>query len=222
MKIKTADAFDQYAKDYDDWFEGPAGRVLFPVEIKALKLVMKNDLKPPFLEVGIGTGIFASVLGIPFGIDPASNMLRIARMRGIGGALARGEELPFRDNTIGTVFVLFTFCFVENPLKVLKEAKRVLSPGGRVVIGILNKKSRWGEFYSKKKKAGHPIYSKARFFSYSDILELLDEVNLKIIKSSSTLLQPPSENPYNENPEARLLPDAGFICLSAGDRSCLD
>ncbi|MCL5421239.1 MAG: hypothetical protein M1461_02025 [Nitrospirae bacterium] len=81
--------FDLYANDYDRWFESPEGRVLFKLEVRAVKAVMKN-IKRPFLEIGVGTGRFAEALDIGFGIDPSTDMLRLAKERGIKVKKAKG------------------------------------------------------------------------------------------------------------------------------------
>ena len=57
--------FNHYSEDedYDGWFDTPEGRVLFRMEVEAVRLLMK-DIKRPFLEIGVGTGRFAKELGI--------------------------------------------------------------------------------------------------------------------------------------------------------------
>ncbi len=44
------------------------------------------------------------------------------------------EELPFRDASFDTVLATFTLCSVQDPQKALKEAARVLKPGGRLLF----------------------------------------------------------------------------------------
>lgn len=213
MESKTIEAFNRYSEEYDRWFDGPEGRVLFQMEVEAVRLLMK-DLKHPFIEIGVGTGRFAKKLGISFGVDPAINILKRAKKRGIKVVLARGENLPFKKDIFRAVFILFTLCFVESALKVIKEAKRVLRPEGIIIVGIINKDSDWGKLYLKKKTEGHPVYSHARFYNPEEIKQLLAQCGLKLKSYSSTLLQNPSENPYREIAGNRLLPGAGFVCIS--------
>ncbi|MCL4475960.1 MAG: class I SAM-dependent methyltransferase, partial [Nitrospirae bacterium] len=54
---------------------------------------------------------------------------------------------------------------MEDPEKVLSEAKRVLDKGGGLIIGFINRDSLWGQLYMKKKAEGHLIYRYARFYS---------------------------------------------------------
>jgi len=71
-------AFDQYAEDYDKWFDTEKGRVLFELEVKTVRLLTKV-LEHPFLEIGVGSGRFAKELGIDFGIDPSFRLLELAK-----------------------------------------------------------------------------------------------------------------------------------------------
>jgi SAM-dependent methyltransferase len=44
------------------------------------------------------------------------------------------RDLPFRDDSIDTLTTISAFHFFRNPKDVLSEMRRVLRPGGRVVI----------------------------------------------------------------------------------------
>lgn len=213
MKSQIADIFDRYAEEYDEWFRSPKGRILFQIEVEAVRLLM-IDAQPPFLEIGVGTGIFAAALHITFGVDPSYKVSSIAKKRGILVASAKGEKLPFKDNTLGTIFILFTLCFVDDPMEVLEETYRLLKHGGKVILGIINKGSSWGKLYSNKKEKGDPFYFRAQFYSPDDVQQFFDKVGFKKVVYASTLLQPPSENPYFEVSHRKLLLEAGFICIS--------
>ncbi len=213
MKDVT-EAFDQYAEDYDKWFDSLEGKVLFQMEVEAVRLLMK-DLEKPFLEVGVGTGRFAKELGIDFGIDPSSKVLEIAKRRGINVRKAKGESLPFKNGYFGAVFLLFTLCFVENPKRVLSEAKRVLKKGGGLIVGIINRESPWGKLYLRKKAEGHHIYKYARFYSKDEVVKMIEQSGVKVEAYSSALLQPPSEKPYAETAYNKFIEGTGFVCIQA-------
>jgi len=208
------DAFYHYAEDYDKWFDTPEGKVLFRMEVEAVKLLMK-EIEKPFLEIGVGTGRFAKELGIDSGIDPSSKMLETANKRGIKVEEAKGGKLPFKDESFGSVFILFTLCFVENPEMVLFEAKRVLKIGGRLIVGIINRESLWGQLYLKKKAEGHPIYRYAAFYTVYETVKMTEHVGMAVEAYSSTLCQQPSETPYKEPVHNELIENAGFVCILA-------
>ncbi|MDP3297088.1 MAG: class I SAM-dependent methyltransferase [Thermodesulfovibrionia bacterium] len=214
MKSKAAEVFNQYAEDYDRWFDTLEGKVLFEMEVKAVRLLMKN-LERPFLEIGVGTGKFAEELGIDFGIDPSSKVLGIAERRGIKVKKARGESLPFSDESFGAVFILFTLCFVEDPQTVLAETERVLKKGGGLIIGIINRESPWGQLYLKKKAEAHPIYTHARFYSINEVTKMIEKAGMEVGAYSSTLRQSPSEILHEESVYNHLVENAGFVCILA-------
>ncbi|MCL4456448.1 MAG: class I SAM-dependent methyltransferase [Nitrospirae bacterium] len=208
----AVEVFDLYAEEYDRWFDSAEGKVLFKMEVEAVRLLMKG-LEKPFLEVGVGTGRFAKELGIDYGIDPSQRALEIAERRGIKVKKAKGESLPFKDGSFGAVFLLFTICFVDDPEKVLSEAQRVLKKDGGLIVGIINRESSWGELYMKKKAEGHPIYKHAKFYSIDEIIEMVERAGMAIDGYSSTLCQPPLEMPYEVH--SKLIKDAGFVCILA-------
>ncbi|MBI5639667.1 MAG: class I SAM-dependent methyltransferase [Nitrospirae bacterium] len=174
-----------------------------------------KDLIPPFLEVGVGTGRFAKALGIRYGVDPSETMIEISGQRGITVEKAFGEDLPFRDNIFGGVFILFTLCFVARPDAVVSEAARVLKSGGGVIIGIINRESPWGQCYLQKKMQNHPIYKYANFYSIDEVEKMIRMTGMRIEGYSSTLFQTPSDSPIQEAAHNRLIAEAGFLCLLA-------
>jgi SAM-dependent methyltransferase len=70
-------ALDAIAEIYDRWYDSPQGRTIFDAELKCLRLLCPRCLGR-WLEVGVGTGRFASTLGISEGTDPSPRMLEIA------------------------------------------------------------------------------------------------------------------------------------------------
>lgn len=208
------EAFDRYADEYDKWFDSPEGKIIFTMEVEAIRLLMK-DLEKPFLEVGVGTGRFAEELGIDTGIDPSHKALELAEKKGISVREGKGENLPFEDDYFGTVFLIFTLCFVEDSERVLFESRRVLKKGGGFIVGIINRESQWGQLNMRKRGEGHPIYQHAHFWSPPEVKELIEKTGMVIEAYSSTLCQPPSETPYNEAAHKGLADGAGFVCILA-------
>jgi ubiquinone/menaquinone biosynthesis C-methylase UbiE len=95
------------------------------------------------LEIAVGTG-----RNLPFypehirltGIELSANMLAIARRRaetlGREVDLHRGDaqNLPFPDETFDTVVCTFSLCSIPDDRKAVAEMKRVLRPGGRLLL----------------------------------------------------------------------------------------
>jgi ubiquinone/menaquinone biosynthesis C-methylase UbiE len=98
---------------------------------------------PRVLEVGVGTG-----KNIPYyppglqvvGIDISQRMLERARRRaerlGVPVALLQmdGQALDFPDDTFDSGVATFVFCSVPDPILGLREMRRVVRPGGRIVL----------------------------------------------------------------------------------------
>lgn len=203
--------FDSLATEYDTWFD-EEGKLIFEIEVKAFRSVLPS-LPKPWLEVGVGSGRFAQALEIKTGIDPSVKLLQKASSRGIESHLGTGENLPFETASFGSVFLILTLCFVNSPLTVLKEVKRVLKPDGKIVLGLILKDNPWGQYYMKKKEEGHRIYKNARFHNYREILELLAEAGFSLEKVMATLFQKPDEVKETETPREGYSPDAGFTVV---------
>src|SRR5215217_7622118 len=95
------------------------------------------------LEVAVGTG-----RNFPFypqgvrltGIDLSPAMLEIARKRadelGVDAHLREGDaqELPFPEASFDTVVCTLSLCNIPNDRRGIAEMKRVLRPGGRLLL----------------------------------------------------------------------------------------
>ena len=97
------------------------------------------------LEIGMGTG-----LNLPFydrarvksivGVDPALQMhkLAIKRSRAAGIAVelvgVSAERLPVADASFDTVVSTYTLCSIPDPLAALRELRRSLVPGGKLLF----------------------------------------------------------------------------------------
>ncbi len=124
--------------------EGNAGMNRFAIS----KLTPETNHK--VLEIGMGNGYFAKEVleKIPFGFytgfDYSATMVRAAeelnkdkvgegRMRFLEGKAA---NMPFDDGSFEWVFTSNTIYFWEEPAKELKEIKRVLKPGGTLLLAM--------------------------------------------------------------------------------------
>jgi ubiquinone/menaquinone biosynthesis C-methylase UbiE len=97
------------------------------------------------LEIGIGTGLNMAyyepqrVRSI-VGVEPSLRMHRLALRRGKAAGLEvrlvglSAEKLPLADASFDTIVSTFTLCSIPDPLAALKEMRRVLAPGGRLLF----------------------------------------------------------------------------------------
>jgi len=208
-----ASPFDEHAASYDSWFEGEGG-VVYDIELRAMRQVLPS-LSRPWLEVGVGTGQFAQALGIDVGIDPSLKMAEIAARRGTTVLLARGEHTPLADHSFGAVFLITTLCFVARPLSALRETRRVLVPGGRLVLVEILLASPWGELYRELGQQGHSVYRHATFRSHAELMGLVKRGGFTVEKILTSLLQRPGEVRHVEAPQPGFTAGAGFVLIAA-------
>jgi SAM-dependent methyltransferase len=211
--------FDDLAAEYDAWFDRE-GNLIFFTEVQAFKSLLPS-LPKPWLEIGVGSGRFAQALGIETGIDPSIKLIEMARHRGVTAFLGGGEQELFDEESFGTVFLIVTLCFLDHPLDVLKEANRILMPGGKIVLGLVLKESPWGRFYQVKKAEGHRFYKYATFYSGDEVVKLMVQAGFVTEKIVSTLFQKPEDVKSVEEPKEGYFPDAGFTIIVAGKREVI-
>jgi SAM-dependent methyltransferase len=209
------DAFDQKAARYDAWYDAPLGSVAFREEMDALRPLLAG-LPHPWLEVGVGGGRFAAALEVAVGIDPAVGALSLAARRGIRVAMARGEVLPFPDASFGAVLFVTALCFVGNPLAALLEARRVLRPEGRIVLGLIPGEGPWGQHYRGLAAAGNAYYQRAHFFTRAEMATLLAAAGLRQVRARSTLFWPPEGGSVRGAIQEGEDLTAGFAALLVG------
>ncbi len=177
--------FDDLATDYECWFL--ENDIVFQTELLALKQAV-----PPGktgVEIGIGSGIFAEKLGIKHGIDPSESMLAYARKRGLEVQNGFAEELPYDDESFDFAAFITSLCFVNNPELALSEAYRILIRGGEVIIAIIDRETRFGEFLDKGKDKSR-FYKYAQFYSVPEIESLLERQGFIMNAIIQTLADP--------------------------------
>lgn len=199
--------FDQHYKKYDTWYDKNIFAYLS--ELEAIRKVMPSVGRG--LEIGVGTGRFAAPLNITFGIDPSHNMLEIASRRGVNVRWGFGEDLPFLENFFDYVAIIITLCFVDDPLKVLRESRRVLKSDGELILGIIDKDSFLGKNYQQKKSH---FYKIAHFFSIAELERLLNEAGYRQFFYYQTLFSFPEKIKSMEKP-CKGYGKGGFVVIDA-------
>ncbi|RFC67830.1 MULTISPECIES: class I SAM-dependent methyltransferase [Mesorhizobium] len=101
-------------------------------------------------------------------------------------ALVFEEELPLVDSSVDRVLLVHTLEHSENPRETLNEIWRVLSPAGRVVIVVPNRRGVWARFE-------HTPFGTGRPYSRGQLDALLREANFTPSAWADALFCPPSK-----------------------------
>ncbi|MBN2537318.1 methyltransferase domain-containing protein [candidate division WOR-3 bacterium] len=205
--------FNALAAKYDSWYDGK-GRFAFQSELAAVRLLL-DGLDRPWLEIGVGTGRFAQALGIEHGLDPSEELLKLARQRGVDVLWGEGEETPYRAQSFGAVFLLTTWAFLEDRAAVLRECRRILRPGGRVINGWLDRDGAWTRGYVEKGKQEQSLFSRARFATLEEVRIDFEAAGFRVERVVSTLFLGPGECDRVEEPKEGYKPGASFVALRA-------
>jgi phosphatidylethanolamine/phosphatidyl-N-methylethanolamine N-methyltransferase len=133
--------FDALASGYD-LFMWPLEWALFArLRQRALCALRSSGVRRLVLVVGVGTGA-----NLPFypdssrvvAVDASPEMLAIACRRRTRAVVQLSQtdvhQLAFPDATFDGVVGSFLLCNVTDPLAVLQEVRRVLRPGGRLLL----------------------------------------------------------------------------------------
>jgi ubiquinone/menaquinone biosynthesis C-methylase UbiE len=133
--------FDAHAGDYDRQF-GVAERRLLGEQ----RRWATSRARGTTLELAVGTGLnlplYPDAVHRVVGIDLSGGMLAQARARiRAAGLVDRVElrigdvqHLDLPDASVESVLSTYSLCTVADPAAVLREAQRVLVPGGRLLL----------------------------------------------------------------------------------------
>jgi phosphatidylethanolamine/phosphatidyl-N-methylethanolamine N-methyltransferase len=174
--------YDKLASVYDLIF----GPILHPGRLLALEKIgiCRGDR---VLEVGVGTGINASLYPRHChvtGIDFSNPMLEKAKARIGKKGLSHirlmqmdAQEMTFADNAFDIVYAPYLVNCVPDPIKVVREMRRVCKPGGKIVI--LNHFRSANPVLSRLDRALSPLTVHIGFKSDLDLPGFLQQAELR-------------------------------------------
>lgn len=146
---ENAETYNQHVNDPDDslfhgYYEKPAIRAELP-KLEGLSVI----------SIGCGSGVDAQWLldngaAKVVGVDISEGLISIAKREhaDIEFQVMDMEQLNFADESFDVAYSSLAIHYLDNWLKALKEAKRLLKPGGKYVFSC-----------------GHPMDSAMEYFT---------------------------------------------------------
>lgn len=167
--------------EIEQWWLSPLGQTVFEME-KALL----TELSTPFY------GHTQLQLG---GIEPVpvlSKFLTSTFLSSKGDLNAKADSLPFKPYSIDNLLLLHVIEYQHDPHQVLREAERVLTEDGKLILLSFSPVSLWGlqRLFSWQDKA--PWHG--RFYSKTRIKDWLALLNFEIQEEHHTLYRPTFES----------------------------
>jgi len=145
------------------------------------------------LELGVGPGRYAALLQTlgfdVVGVDPIHfETWKPIRSAGKSEFFSgvKAEKLPFQAGEFDHVVCMAALHYFDNPRIALKEARRVLKPGGRLIVRTANRRN----LYTLS--TGRPLDPAARnYYTVEEMTSLLNDEGFEIHRQFSWGFWPP-------------------------------
>ncbi len=157
-------------------------------ELKTVAADSESGGKLSLLDVGCGTGQLLAEISAGLsgrfdsltGVDTSSQMLAAAEQKKVPAARfcpGNAEKLPFSDNQFDVVTCCHSFPYYPDKLRALAEMKRVLKPGGYMLIVSALENNLYDKFIMRLVKL---TTGKASYPSASRMAQLLRAAGCRV------------------------------------------
>jgi SAM-dependent methyltransferase len=169
--------FGPLAEDYENWYSTPGGQANDRIQQDDVrKLLGPASTGDRLLDAGCGTGhwsrFFQSLGYEVHGIDISENMIHVAKQNvpECTFEIASACSLPYEDASFEIVASMAMLEFTTAPIIALREMVRCVKPGGKLLIGMLN---RLAPLNQDRISRGDEPYASGRLFSPHELNYLL-------------------------------------------------
>ena len=145
------------------------------------------------LELGCGPGKYVAMLSTlgfeVYGVDPLYFPTWEIIQRETSAKLQDkvfGEDLPFADASIDHAVCLGTLLYMNDPTKALQEIKRVIRPGGHIIIRTVNKNNLFTLHTGKRLDP-----ASKNLYALEELVMLMTEAGLIVSRKFSYGFWPP-------------------------------
>lgn len=167
---------------YVRWRASELGKITEALQETLILRLAGNVAGKRVLDIGCGDGKLAAELArrgaVVSAIDGSGEMVAAARQRAeaehvaIDVQVGAAQAIPFPDGHFDMVVAMTVLCFVGDALPVFGEVARVLAPGGRLVIGELNRWSVWAAERRLRAWLGSALWRRGRFRTAQELRSL--------------------------------------------------
>ncbi|MFT5720790.1 MAG: SAM-dependent methyltransferase [Motiliproteus sp.] len=186
--VELEDALNQ-------WFESGLGQQLLAREQEVLERLMPRLHGYHLLQV-------SAAEGVDFTANAAAShcfklVSRIALGMPEAVIVGEMENLPIASECVDAVVLHHVLDFACSPHQALREAIRILRPGGRLVVVGFNPVSFWGLWRLWPKRPKHPkqVPWLGRFMTYRRLHDWLRLLEMKCDRVESGFYRPPLQSP---------------------------
>lgn len=167
--------FHRFAWVYDAFMS------LYPASESALRAGLARAERPVERVLDVGGGSGRASRALPdhdvVVLDAARGMLELARSHGLKTAQGDAARLPVRDHSVDAVLVVDALHHVGDPDAAIAEARRVVRPGGVVLVREFDPSTLLG----RGLVAGeHVVGFDSVFFTPEHLRERLESAGLQV------------------------------------------
>lgn len=174
-----------------EWFTSPLGAEILAAEQGVLDTWLPEIFGYHLLQVGYDANLPLAEA------SPVSRRFTLAPVMQLGmtprSMVAQPSELPVQAQEMDLVILHHALDFDDQPHQVLREAARVLRPGGHLLIIGFNPNSLWG--VCRRWCNRQQVPWRAHGLSHGRLQDWIKLLELTEVKSSSVFHRPPLESP---------------------------
>lgn len=159
---------------YSDFYRTPLGKEVLRREAGYVGSVLGKCER--IVHVGCGPGFLEEATpGLDIlGVDVSMEMLYEARKHTSRPLVAAdGQHLCFKDCACDGVLFVTSLEFIEDCATALKEAWRVLRPGGKLLVLMLNPQS---DYFKKRRQRQGSYFSRVRHTDAGEVIALAESL----------------------------------------------